>query len=98
MGGQCRFFYPPPARTPAGRPRGKPIGPGRIYADLIRAGYGTTPAQIGRYTFRQICLFFDEEQRRQQRKRRAYVSDTNTACNSLEGTKKLLQDLRDPED
>lgn len=92
------FFYP--ARGAAvghRRGQGKAASWARVYATLIRAGFGQSPADIGRLTARQIALFFREVQREERRRRSARIVDTNAAVNSKDGGKTLLSELK-PED
>ena len=46
---------------------------------MISAGYGRTPAEIGRYTRRQLHLFFREELAKELRDRRARLNDIHAA-------------------
>lgn len=93
VGGNRAFFYPPVPRKAAG---GKPVGFVRIYACLIRAGYGHTPDDIGRrFTWRQIQAFFAEEQANTRRARRTRVVDTNAATVGGKSATKHLEQLED---
>ena len=60
---------------------------------MIRAGYGRTPREVGRYTWRQMKLFFHEEQEEDRRRRRAQVVDNNVAAVGGKTVTKHLKDL-----
>lgn len=62
---------------------------------MIAAGYGKTPREIGRFTWRQLQLFFAEEQARERRGRRGRVIDTNAGTAGGRAAKKLIDDLED---
>ena len=88
------FFYPPRgAAARNGARGGKTASWGRVYDTLIRAGYGRTPADIGRLTARQIMLFFRESMRREARMRAARIVDMNAATQAKDGGKALLKSL-----
>jgi hypothetical protein len=95
--GQRPFFRPPrPARGRRGDAR-KAVGIARIYADLIRAGYGRTPADIGRLTWRQIQLFWRQEQAHERRLNQQRIRDNNAAFAGGRHAEKLLRELQEIE-
>jgi hypothetical protein len=57
------------------------------------AGYGCTPADIGRLTARQIELFFREVQDSARRARRARITDVNAAFAGGEAATSLFRTL-----
>ena len=67
----------------------------RLPEALIRAGYGRTPREIGRYTLRQIRMFFDQEQARERRESRRRVADNNAAFAGGDAAKRHMKDLED---
>lgn len=63
---------------------------------MIRAGYGRTPAEIGRrFTYRQIHAFFVEELAQARRGRRARLIDVNAAMAGGRAAEKVLGSLED---
>ncbi|WP_374607106.1 hypothetical protein [Thermomonas sp.] len=66
-----------------------------MYATLIAAGYGKTPDDIGRYTQRQLHLFYREEEARERRKRRGRLHDNNAAFVGGSAAKKQAKALED---
>ncbi len=101
VGYQFRFFYPPAPASgrhggagASGKP-GRRISIGELYGVLIRAGYGRTPAEIGRYTWRQLQLFFQVEERASRRNRRSRLVDTNAAFAGGRPAKTLERELGD---
>lgn len=93
--GEFGFFYPSGGTAPRHRKGGgKDVASwARVYDTLIRAGYGRTPADIGRLTARQIMLFFREAQRVERRMRAARLVDVNQATQAKDGGKAFLRDL-----
>lgn len=93
--GELGFFYPSGGAAPRHRKGGRKdvASWARVYDTLIRAGYGRTPADIGRLTARQIMLFFREACRHERRMRMARVIDVNAATQAKDGGKGLLREL-----
>jgi hypothetical protein len=99
VGGQQGFFYPAPATAGAGGKRsssgGRAVGFERIYDALISAGYGRTPREIGRYTWRQMQLFFAARQAAERRARRHRLIDNSAAFAGGQAAKDLHRTLED---
>lgn len=62
---------------------------------MIAAGYGRTPADIGRYTWRQLQLFYAVRQAAIRRARRARLTDLNVAAAGGKALRDLAQALGD---
>ena len=93
MAGQQQFFFPQSVRKGGGGKKGKKVGWPYVYHALIGAGYGQSPAEIGRLTSRQIDLFFVECEKAKKERRRARLSDINAAFAGGPRAKQLMKDL-----
>ncbi|RRV29480.1 hypothetical protein EGJ23_00620 [Pseudomonas sp. o96-267] len=97
MDGQRPFFLSARPKPDSGR--ALPGGRGRkaarwadVYACLIRAGYGDVE-RIGRYTERQILLFFEAEKRQRRTERAEMLKDMNLAFAGGEAADKHFKEL-----
>lgn len=86
-------FSPPPAPKRR-QSKGTPVGYGRVFTDLINAGYGRSFGDIGRMTKRQISLAWEHVQAQQRRARRERITDANAAYAGGNSMTTLLKDLK----